>query len=323
MRLEADDASAGLRLDQFLGEKLTEASRSLAQAWIRDGLVRIDGAEERRRSRRLRSGEVVEVEPVPRRPLRAEPEAIPLALLYEDDHLAVVDKPAGMNVHAGAGGASGTLVNALLHGLQSLSGVSGELRPGIVHRIDRGTSGLLVVAKHDRAHRILQDQFQRRTVGKLYWAAVEGALPTDPHTDAALLRHGRPVKRDGLWWLRLAMPIRRDKRNRVKMAIARNGREAVSDLRGLRAGKGYSLAAVRIHTGRTHQVRVHLASVGHPVVGDALYGARRRPPEAPGLERFLLHARRLEFKHPDSGAALRFEAPLPADFARRLSALGL
>ena len=323
MRFQVDAESAGTRLDRFLSEQVDTASRSLIQAWIRAGRLRIDGEVERKGSRKLRGAEVLELEPAEREPLRAKPEAIDISILFEDDHLAVVDKPAGMVVHASAGHQSGVLVNALLHRLTKLSKSGGPLRPGLVHRLDRFTSGLLVVAKHDAAHRRLQAQFQQRAVGKLYWAAVEGLLPADPRGDATLLRHGRAVKRDGVWWLRVDRPIGRDRRKRSRMAVAGCGREAVSDLRRLRVGSRHSLVAVQLHTGRTHQARVHLASVGHPVVGDPLYGARREAPELPGLDRFLLHARRLAFSHPASGEPLSFEAPLPADFESRLAALGL
>ena len=323
MELEAGADAEGERLDQFLVKRFGDTSRSQVQEWIRAGRVHVDGKAECKASRRLRGGEVLEVNPVKRSPLKAAPEAIDIAIVYEDDHLAVVDKAAGMNVHAGAGSTRGTLVNALLHHLTSLSGAPGDLRPGIVHRLDRYTTGLLVVAKHDAAHRRLQAQFQNRQVDKRYWAAVEGRLPADPHEDPKLLRHGRPVMRNGSWWLRIEMPIRRDKRNRVKMAVAPNGREAVSDVRRLRGSDHFALAEVRIHTGRTHQVRVHLASAGHPVVGDTIYGARKALPELPHLDRYLLHARSLEFEHPDTGAKVRFEAPLPADFEGCLAALGL
>ncbi len=321
MLLVASPEDAGTRLDRFLVEQLDDTSRSLVLQWVRGGEVQVDGAVERKAARKLRGGESITVEPPQRAPLRAEPEDIDLNILYEDDDLAVIDKPAGMTVHAGAGTSAGTLVNALLHHVGALSGVSGDLRPGIVHRLDRFTSGAIVVAKRDRAHRMLQEQFQRREVSKLYWAAVEGALPADPHDDAKLLRHGHPVMRDGVWWLRIEMPIRRDRRNRVKMAVAINGREAVSDVRRIRSGAAYSLAEVRIHTGRTHQVRVHLAAAGHPVVGDSLYGARQRPPELGEPGRYLLHARVLEFAHPASGERIRFEAPLPAAFEGQIARL--
>lgn len=323
MRFEANLDRDHVRLDHFLVERITDASRAQIQEWIRSGRVQVDGLEERKGSRRLRGNETVMVEPAERPPLKAVAEAIDIRVVYEDSHIAVVDKAAGMAVHAGAGQVSGTLVNALLHHFQKLSSLSGDLRPGIVHRLDRYTSGLLVVAKDDRAHRRLQDQFQKREVDKLYWAAVEGTLSLDPHEDPKLLRHGRPVMRDGKWWLRIELPIRRDKRNRVKMVAAHSGREAVSDVRSLRTADRYALAEVRIHTGRTHQVRVHLASAGHPVVGDAIYGARKSEPGASELKRYLLHARRLAFAHPITGERIGFESPLPNDFANRLAHLGL
>ncbi len=323
MRLDAGQEDVGGRLDRFVSQRIEDASRSLVLEWIRAGRVRVNGTVERKASRRLRGNEAVDVDPAARPPLRAMPEAIDIDILYEDQHIAVVNKPAGMIVHAGAGNHSGTLVNALLHHFDRLSSASGDSRPGIVHRLDRFTTGAIVVTKHDRAHRLLQEQFQKREVRKHYWAVVEGALPHDPHDDPRLLRHGRPVMRDGWWWLRLELPIRRDKRNRIKMAVASNGREAVSDFRVLRSGARYSAVEVRIHTGRTHQVRLHLASAGHPVVGDSLYGARRALPEIPGLRRYLLHARRLEFEHPDTGQRMGFDAPPDAEFARLVSRLGL
>ena len=323
MRFEALEADAGERLDRFLANRLEDWSRSRVLGWVRDGRVRVDGTEERKASRKLRKGDSVEVEPAEPAPLSARPEPIEISILYEDEELAVIDKAAGMSVHAGAGNSSGTLVNALLHRFGTLSEVSGESRPGIVHRLDRFTTGVMVVAKGDRAHRRLQNQFQRRTVSKLYWAAVQGWMPPDPHDDSRLLRHGRPVMQNGKWWLRLEMPIRRDKRNRVKMAPARNGREAVSDVRVLRSGSQATLVEVGIHTGRTHQVRVHLSSAGHPVVGDTLYGARRTQPGIPLPGRYLLHARALGFDHPRTGRAMRFEAPAPPDFTAALATLGL
>ncbi len=323
MRLDAGAEAAGERLDRYLAARLEEASRSRVLAWIREGRVRVGGSPERKASRKLSGGEAIDVEPSEPPALRAEPEPLDLRILYQDDHVAVVDKPAGMSVHGGAGRSSGTLVNALLHHLDSLAGAPGALRPGIVHRLDRFTTGALVVAKTDRAHRRLQEQFRRREVAKLYWAAVEGVLPSDPHDDPKLLRRGRAVMQGGRWWLRLEMPIRRDRRNRVKMAAGINGREAVSDVRALRSGGGFALAEVRIHTGRTHQVRVHLASAGRPVVGDTLYGARRRPGGGALPQRYLLHAAALEFDHPESGARMRFGVPLPADFEAGLASLGL
>ena len=323
MRLEVGEADVGERLDRFVSRRVEDASRALVRNWILDGRVSVDGERAPKAARRLRGGETVDVRPAPRPPLRAEPEAIDLEILYQDDEIAVVNKAAGMVVHAGAGNPTGTLVNALMHHMDRLSSGSGPSRPGIVHRLDRYTTGVIVVAKTNRAHRRLQAQFQDRTVGKLYWALVEGTMPRDPHGASRLLRHGRPVMRDGHWWLRAEMPIRRDKRNRVKMTVVPNGRTAVSDIRLLRAGRNHSAVEVRIHTGRTHQVRVHLARVGHPVVGDALYGARRSPAALPTLKRYLLHARSLEFDHPGTGARVRFDAPTDAEYEESAASLGL
>ncbi len=320
---EATEDDAGTRLDRAVRARLPEVSRARIQEWIRDGRVLVDGEAQPRGSTKLHGGETVDVDPAPLKPLRAEAEDIALDILYEDDDIAVINKPAGMTVHSGAGAASGTLVNALLHHFESLSQVSGELRPGIVHRLDRLTSGVLVVAKHDRAHRRLQVQFLAREIHKTYWAIVHGDVSADPNTDPKVLRHGRPIMSDGHWWVRFEMPIRRDRRNRVKMAIALNGREAVSDVRLLRGNGSYSLLEVSILTGRTHQIRVHLSAAGHPVVGDHLYGARKAIEGAPPLERFFLHARLIAFEHPTSGEAVSFEAPLPIEYERLLEALQL
>ncbi len=323
MRFEADESDAGVRLDRAAGARLPEVSRARLQSWIRGGRVRVDGDVQLRGAFKLRGGETIEIDPAPLEPLKAEAEAIDLEILYEDEDLAVIDKPAGMVVHAGAGAASGTLVNALLHRFESLSRVSGELRPGIVHRLDRWTSGVLLAAKHDRAHRLLQEQFELRKIRKTYWAVVQGAVAESPHDDPKILRHGRPLMAGGRWWVRFEAPIRRDKRNRVKMTVSANGKEAVSDLRLLRGNAAYSLVEVRIHTGRTHQIRVHLSAAGHPVVGDCLYGARKGIAGLPALDRFYLHARQIVFEHPSSSETVAFEAPLPQEFENLLESLGL
>ncbi len=220
-----------------------------------------------------------------------------------------VHKPAGMTVHAGAGRGQGTLVNALLHHFARLSQLGGELRPGIVHRLDRLTSGVLLVAKHDVAHQRLAEQFARRQIRKTYIALVHGRIPAGK---------GRPVMMEGARWTRLEMPILRDRRARVKMtARARTGREAVTDFRVLDQWPGYSLLEVRIGTGRTHQIRVHLAAIGHPVVGDTLYGA----PARPGFPRLFLHAREIQFTHPSTGRRVTVEAPMPAELRAELEKL--
>ncbi len=304
MQFDIAAEDAGKRLDRFLAESLPDTSRVRVQEWIRAGRVQVNGAGARP-SLRLEVGDRLDVEPAAAQPLRAFAEDIPLDILYEDDDLAAINKPAGMTVHAGAGVSQGTLVNALLHHFGSLSGVSGELRPGIVHRLDRHTSGVLLVAKNDRAHQALARQFESRKVEKTYWAVVQGRLSESDLMGGRLGGRGiypQRIEADGHWWVRLEMPIRRDPRHRIKMTAAvprvlmRHpgdrfapeepekpvGRAARTDLRVLRSWKHYTMVEVRIATGRTHQIRVHLSAVGFPVVGDRLYGAAALPEEWAG-----------------------------------------
>ncbi len=307
VRLEVDAASAGLRLDVWLTSRLAGESRARVQALMADGHVRLEGRVPRT-SARLRAGQHVEVavpDPAPASPL---PEDLPLRIVFEDAHLLVVDKPAGLTVHPGAGRLSGTLVNALLHHVRDLSGIGGVLRPGIVHRLDRGTSGLLVVAKDDPTHRALARQFAARTVEKEYRAVVRGA----PRRDRGLV----------------TTPIGRDPVRRQRMSVrAPRGRTAHTEYEVLASTRWAALLAVKIRTGRTHQIRVHLASIGHPVVGDATYGGARYAADAPAalrdFARPALHAARLAFTHPLAGTPLRFESPLPDDMCRLLDALGV
>lgn len=307
--LVADDGAEGQRLDAWLARRLAFLSRSRLQALIDGGHVLLDGARARP-SARVRPGQVVRVhvpDPVPAEP---QPEDIPIAVVHEDARLLVVDKPAGLVVHPGAGTARGTLVNALLRHVHDLSGVGGVLRPGIVHRLDRGTSGLLVVAKDDETHRSLVRQFAGRTVEKEYLALVLG-LPARPAGE-------------------VDSPIGRDPVHRQKMSVrAPRGREARTSWRVEERFDGAALLRVRIHTGRTHQIRVHLASIGHPVAGDAVYGGTRTPSSRRAasreallsLERPALHAARLSFAHPASGERIAFEAPLPPDLEAVLERL--
>jgi 23S rRNA pseudouridine1911/1915/1917 synthase len=307
--LLVDRADARVRLDVWLARAAPELSRARIQALIAESHVLVDG-QPSRASARLRGGEAVHLTvPTPIAAVPA-PEDIPLRVVYEDQHLLVIDKPAGLVVHPGAGQAQGTLVNALLHLVKDLSGVGGVLRPGIVHRLDRGTSGLLVVAKDDEAHRALVRQFAGRTVEKEYLAIV----------------HGLPKARTGT----ITLPIGRDPVHRQRMSVrAPRGRAARSDYTVVEAFDGAALVRVRIHTGRTHQIRVHLASLGHPVAGDAAYGGTRAPSsrrsEAKaallGLSRPALHAARLSFTHPETGLRLDFESALPEDLTSVLSAL--
>jgi 23S rRNA pseudouridine1911/1915/1917 synthase len=299
--LSAESSDAGKRLDQMLHERLPRFSRSRIQEWIKSGRVLVDGAPGRP-SRVVRGAEIIELEPAQPAPLHAAPEDIPLTVLYEDEDLVAVDKPAGMVVHAGAGVHSGTLVNALLHRFAALSGVGGPLRPGIVHRLDRHTSGVLLVAKNDAAHQQLAAQFSGRRVEKVYLALV----------------HGRVAPESG----RIERPIARDPVHRTRMtARLASGRAAWSEYRVLRRFARFTFLEVRIGTGRTHQIRVHLASIGHPVAGDALYGAPARIEGMPPLGRYFLHAHRIRFRLPSTGEELVVEAPLPASLAEWMEAL--
>jgi 23S rRNA pseudouridine1911/1915/1917 synthase len=296
----------GQRVDQALASLLPQQSRSQLQKLIRDGCVTVDEKMVTRASHALVGGERIVVQlpaPVAAMP---RPEAIPLSVLYEDSDIIVVDKPAGMVVHPAAGHAEGTLVNALLHHVDDLSGVGGVLRPGIVHRLDKGTSGLMVVAKHDRAHQALSAQFAGREVDKEYIALVWGVVQAGKRIDAA---------------------IGRDPHHRQRMSTrASHAREAVTRITRAEHLHGVTLAHVAIATGRTHQIRVHLQAIGHPVAGDALYGGTRRHLPAHlkvlgRLERPFLHAARLAFSHPADARRLQFEAPLPSDLQQVLDVL--
>jgi 23S rRNA pseudouridine1911/1915/1917 synthase len=306
---------AGKRLDQFLVGELAEVSRARVQQLIAEQKVLVNEAAAKA-SLRLRGGERVAVlRAAHAAPLRAIAEAIPLDIVYEDADLAVVNKPAGMMVHAGAGASEdqrnrGTLVNALLHRFRTLSGIGGELRPGIVHRLDKATSGLVVVAKNDQAHRRLAAQFVRRRVKKTYVALVHGWMKQDRGT--------------------ITSSISRDRVRRTRMTTRRTGgREAVTHYTverriGSKFGK-FTLLELQIDTGRTHQIRVHLASMGHPVVGDVLYGAPReiRAHEGDGisLARNFLHAASLRFQHPRTGQELSFARPLPEELEEFLKSI--
>ncbi|MGH9350439.1 MAG: RluA family pseudouridine synthase [Vicinamibacterales bacterium] len=287
----------GQRLDRFLVSVLEGHSRSQVQKLIADGRVALD-RKAPKANLAMREGDRVVVEL--REPVATglQAEALPVEILFQDLDLAVIDKPAGMVVHPGAGHASGTLVNALLHHLDDLSGVGGERRPGIVHRLDRGTSGVMVIAKHDAAHQELARQFQDREVEKEYIALVWGLVQAGRRIDAA---------------------IGRDPRHRQTMsARARRARQAVTRITRSHPMHGVTLCHVAIHTGRTHQIRVHLSGIGHPIVGDATYGGVRRRVAADlkavqRLDRPFLHAWRLAFTHPRDGRRLSFTAPLPQD----------
>lgn len=298
--------SDGVRLDRFLASVVADRSRSQIQRLIKEQAVRVAG-HVGKSNQAVRAGQIVVLdvpEPVGAEP---QPEALPLPILYQDRDVIVVDKPAGMVVHPAAGHSSGTLVNALLHHVTDLSGIGGEKRPGIVHRLDRGTSGLMVIAKNDAAHEELARQFHDREVEKEYVALVWGVVQAGRRIDA---------------------PIGRDPANRKKMsARARRSREAVTRIvRAEHLNPAVTLAQIAIHTGRTHQIRVHLSAIGHPIVGDPLYGGvhRRVPGDVRAvthLQRPFLHAAKLAFKHPADGRRMEFTSELPEDLQQVLDEL--
>jgi 23S rRNA pseudouridine1911/1915/1917 synthase len=302
------------RLDRVVTAHCAELSRTRIQELIEAGLVFIDGRAAKKGSQHLRGGERVTVDAQDRPPLRAEAESIPLDILHEDDDIIAVNKPAGMTVHAGAGNPRGTLVNALLGRGQSLSRSADLLRPGIVHRLDKETSGVILVAKNDAAHAKLGEAFRRRIVKKTYIALVQGLLPNASG--------------------RIELAIGRDPKRRTRMATLRktwhgaalnNAREARTDWRALARIDSSTLVEVQLHTGRTHQIRVHFSALKHPIVGDTLYGAasqlRIGKITLPSLGRNFLHAAKLGFAHPRTGEWLELRAPLPSELRAFLQQL--
>lgn len=306
------DSHEGTRLDKFLLETGQFVSRHQIQKLIENGSVRVDGAHAKA-SCRLRPFQGIRVEVPPPRPIETTPEPIPLDVLYEDKDLLVVNKPAGMVVHPAAGHSRDTLVNALLFRCQDLSGIGGTLRPGIVHRLDKQTSGLLVVAKGDKAHLALSEQFKTHSILRKYVGLVHGSTADE----------GGSVD----------LPIGRHVTERKKMSSrTRRGRHAVTHWRVERRLENFTLLRFTLQTGRTHQIRVHMAERGHPIAGDLVYGGKRTrlnhlPAAHPdrktleGLDRFFLHAEQLGFEHPRSGASLRFSCPLPEELEAILRSL--
>ena len=288
-----------MRIDRHLVTALPELSRSRIQQLIRSGSVRLNGAITRPHQI-VRTGDQIELTNPPPEKIETGPEAIPLEILFEDDDLIVINKPAGMTVHPGAGHHEHTLVNALLHHCSTLSGIGGKERPGIVHRLDKETSGCLVAAKNDIAHRELSKQFATRTVEKIYLALVAGKLRKQTGViEEKIGRH--PVQR-----------------KRMSVSSPR-GREARTEYRVLRLNEQASLIECRLHSGRTHQIRVHLHHLGHPVLGDKIYGLRF----AKNFPRQMLHAWKLGFRHTRTGERKNFEAPLPDDFEQAIALTGL
>jgi 23S rRNA pseudouridine1911/1915/1917 synthase len=291
----------GTRLDIFLARHCSQFTRSHIQALNRSGSVLVEGRVEKS-GYRMRGNEIVAVDPAPLPQAALEPQPIPLKVVYEDEDLAVIEKPAGLSVHPGAGTGVETMVHALLYRFKNLSSAGGETRPGIVHRLDKWTSGLLVVAKNDEAHVRLSRAFQERAVQKRYVALV----------------HGKMAKPSG----EISLNIARHPRQRTRMSVQKGrGRAAFSSYRTIEEIRGFSLLDVEIKTGRTHQIRVHLNAIGHPVVGDNVYGETRyaefvKKFGVPG--RYFLHAAELRFAHPRTGEMLSFRSPLPEDLENLL-----
>ena len=293
------------RLDVYLVAHLPEISRSRAQKLIDDGCVLVD-SKSVKMSHRLKPGEKIEIEMPDLRELDVVAENIPLQIVYEDDCLAVIDKPAGMVTHPGAGITTGTLVNALLHHMRgSLSGIGGSIRPGIVHRLDKETSGLLVVAKEDFSHRHLAEQISSKTASRVYIALLAGNMELESGT--------------------VDKPIGRHPTKRKQMDVVQGGRHAVSHYQVIERFEKFTLVQVKLETGRTHQIRVHMASIGHPVVGDLVYNRGVTGNAAAraklGLHSHALHSSQLTLMHPRNNCLLEFKAPLPADFAKTLEKL--
>ncbi len=301
---------AALRLDRVVVQHVPELSRTRVQELIEEGLVLLNG-KAARDSHKVRANDVIQVVPRERPALLAEPEAIPLDVLFEDDDVIAINKPAGMSVHAGAGEAHGTLVNALLGRGQALSQSDDPLRPGIVHRLDKETSGILLVAKNDFAHAKLSEAFRQRTIRKIYIALVQGSMNEESG--------------------RIELAIARDPNRRTRMTATRasllpNSRPARTDWRVLARIDSTSLLEIQLHTGRTHQIRVHFSALRHPVVGDTLYGAAGQfhvgRTSLPSLGRNFLHAAKITFAQPHSGKSIEISAPLPVELRDYLRKLG-
>lgn len=307
LMVSAEDA--GQRLDRFLVSHLPELSRTRIQSLVQDGFVQVSGMA-MKPSYHVEAGNRVSVEIPEPPPPGVEAEPIPLDVLYEDEYLAVINKPAGMIIHPGAGAQSGTMVAAMLDrfgGEDGLSTVGGPMRPGIIHRLDKETSGAVVIARTDEAHKKLVEEFQNREVQKTYLALLHGKLKGEKGT--------------------IDLPVARDVRRRTRMtARRREGREARTDWKVKLRMDGFTLAEANLHTGRTHQIRVHFSTVGCPVVGDTVYGAPRQERVGsqlmPPIDRTFLHSARLSFEHPVSGKLLSFRAPLPVELAEYAHTLG-
>lgn len=286
------------RLDTYISTKVEDLTRSMVQKLIRDGKVTINGKIEKE-SYKVKIDDKISIEIDDPKETSIVPQDIPIDIVYEDNDIIVVNKPKGMVVHPGVGNPDNTLVNAVLaHCKGSLSGIGGEIRPGVVHRIDKDTSGLIILAKNDKAHINMAEEIKKHEVTKIYTALVKGNIVEDEAT--------------------IDMPIGRDKNDRQKMCVTRDGKEAVSHIRVIKRYGNYTLVSVKIDTGRTHQIRVHMAKIGHPVVGDEVYSNGKNEF---GVHGQMLHSTILEFKHPIIGVMLHLEAPLPDYFQKIINEL--
>lgn len=284
------------RIDKYLAGQIKEASRSQIQDWIKEGLVQVNG-DVIKANYKIQAGDNIEVEVPELEEIDAQPEDLPIEIVYEDQDVVVVNKPQGMVVHPGAGHSSGTLVNALLYHVKDLSGINGKIRPGIVHRIDKDTSGLLMVAKKDQAHESLAEQLHDKKAEREYIALVHGVISHEKGTIDA--------------------PIGRDPKNRKKFAVVDNGKPSVTHFEVLERFNEYTLVKLQLETGRTHQIRVHMDYIEFPLAGDPMYGPRKT---LEGNGQFL-HAQSLGFTHPTTGEDQRFTAPLPAIFEETIELL--
>lgn len=295
MEFKIDAATAGLRLDKAVAD-FTELSRSLANEQIKNGQILVNG-QAKKAKYAVKEGDVISYEVPELEEVEYVAEDLPLEIVYQDEDVAVVNKPQGMVVHPSAGHTSGTLVNALMYHIKDLSGINGVLRPGIVHRIDKDTSGLLMIAKNDQAHLALADELKDKKSLRKYWAIVHGNLPND-----------RGV---------IEAPIGRSEKDRKKQAVTAKGKPALTRFQVLERFGDYTLVELQLETGRTHQIRVHMAYIGHPVAGDEVYGPRKT---LKGHGQFL-HARTLGFTHPRTGEVLEFTSEVPAIFQETLAKL--
>ena len=287
--------SENMRLDAYIASKQTDLSRSNIQKLIENGEILVNNSK-KKMSYKVQEGDVVQINVPEAREANIKPENIPIDIVYQDNDIIVVNKPKGLVVHPANGNPDGTLVNAIMAICKDgLSGIGGELRPGIVHRLDKDTSGLLIVAKNDKAHRIMSEQIKNRKVRKIYIALVKGVVAENEAT--------------------IDMPIGRSTKDRKKMAVRKDGKEAVTHFKVLKRYQNYTLLEVKIDTGRTHQIRVHMAEIGHPVVGDMVYSSGKNEF---GVEGQMLHAKSLDFKQPITGKQMHLEAPLPHYFQQVL-----